>query len=83
MMDANQEPQLDYFMWLFGVHLLMMLLSLVLLVLYIVDAVKNKAYSDGLRALWIILFLCVPFVTYIAYWCLYIYPRTELPENIS
>ncbi len=83
MLDANQEPELDYFMWLFGVHLLMMLLSLVLLVLYIMDAVKNKAYSDGLRVMWIVLFLFVPFVTYIAYWFLYIRPGAGLPENIS
>ena len=76
-MQHTQQPDLGAFMGLFAVHALMMLINLANLVVYCIHAVKNTAFDDKLRIMWVLLIFFVPIVSHLVYWFVYLNPRSQ------
>lgn len=76
--DQNHMMQQMRSMLLPG--LITTLVSLLLMVVYLIDANKNPEVSEGGRFVWMMLFIFAGFITMPVYYILYIHPwRTSQP----
>lgn len=86
MMAAIQNPNdpnavMPYFMDMFGTILAllipMLIVSVVLLIIYIIQAVNNRKISEAERVIWIIAFIIAGAVSFPVYYFMRIYGRQE------
>ena len=68
------------FVVLFGAHMITILLTIVLMPLYIIVAVKNDRLDQTMRIIWVVLICMMGMFAMPVYWYLYIW-RAALPTS--
>jgi hypothetical protein len=69
------------FVVLFGAHMLKILLSLALMPLYIILAVKDERHDETTRIIWVVLIATLGMLAMPVYWYLYIWRKQSEPTT--
>jgi len=72
---AHHMPRM--FMFIFPLHCLTMLISMALIAVYIIHAVKSDRLTQEMRIVWILILFMGNMLAFPVYWWIYLRPGTE------